>query len=537
MELLLSVEQMARMDGLASSELGLPSICLMENAGRGCAEIVVEEIARRGALQTAILCGPGNNGGDGYVIARNLVNLGLQPVVYSLCPASKLKGDAAVNRSVLENMGYQVEELVEGDPLPDFRDFDLVVDAVLGTGIKGAARGMTASLIAALSDSAVPVVSVDIPSGVEGDTGKISGPAVLADRTVTMCAVKRGLLLPPGSDYAGEIHVVDIGYAPEHFAEGAEWTVYHEEDVLDLLPGRFSSSHKGSYGKVLLVAGSAGMGGAALLASRTVMRTGAGMARLAAPAELAATLAPAMPEVMTHWVKGPARLEESAADELLEACDWADALVVGPGMGRHESTMKLVRRLVRESPLPVVLDADGLFAFNGETELFKERNSPLCITPHHGEFLRLLGTDKQVSLHAMIVRASELATDLGLALVLKGAPSVILGPEGDVMVNNTGNDGLSTAGSGDVLTGMIAGLAAQGLELDDAAVAGCHLHGLAGDLCARRLGRRSMTSVELMDSVQAAFLALERLEANPAGEDRAESGHGCSCSCHGHEDH
>lgn len=505
MELVLSVEQMNRMDRLASEELGLPSICLMENAGRGCAEAILEEADKRGARRVAILCGAGSNGGDGYVIARSLANQGLDAEIYSLAPAGKLKGDAAVMRKVVENMGLTVVDVLDEAAIPDFREVDLVVDALLGTGLKGAPTGLTAKVIAAVCDSAVPAVAIDVPSGVQGDSGKVEGAAIQAELTLTMAAAKRGLLLAPGRDFAGEIRVVDIGYAPGDLLEGGEWGRADEHDLVGLLPGRVSSSHKGDYGKVLLLAGSPGMAGAALLASRAALRSGAGMARLAAPDGVVNQIAGAMPEVMTLALSG----DRKDLDRVLEALEWADALAIGPGLGREAGTKKMVRELLRRSSVPTVLDADGLAAFDGEPSALGDRQAPLCITPHGGEFLRLLGREGEFSQHAMLQRALELATEHDLTLVLKGAPTAILAPGGDVLLNGTGDHGMATAGVGDVLTGLLAGLAAQGLELEDAAILGVHLHGLAGDLAQARFGARGMTALEVLNFLPAAFRALE----------------------------
>jgi ADP-dependent NAD(P)H-hydrate dehydratase / NAD(P)H-hydrate epimerase len=518
MELVLSVEQMQRMDRLASEELGLPSVCLMENAGRGCAEAVLEEVDRRGARRVAILCGGGNNGGDGFVIARNLANQGLDPEIYALVPAARTTGDAAIMRGVVEKMGLPVVELDGEEAIPDFRGMDLVVDALLGTGLKGAPTGLTAQLISAVADSAVPVIAIDIPSGIQGDSGKVEGAAIQAELTLTMAAAKRGLLLAPGRDYCGEIRVVDIGYAPGDLVEGAEWGRADEHDLRGLLPLRGPSSHKGDHGKVLLLAGSLGMAGAALLASRAALRSGAGMARLAAPEAVVAQLAGAMPEVMTLPLAG----DRKDLERLLAALDWADILAVGPGLGTEPGTRKLVRELLRRCGKPTVLDADGLAAFDGEPKALGEREAPLCITPHGGEFLRLLGKQGEFSQHAMLLRAGELATELELTLVLKGAPTVIHTAGGDVLISGTGNHGMATAGVGDVLTGLIAGLAAQGLELDDAALLGVHLHGLAGDLAAQRFGPRGMTAVEVLGFLPAAFRALE----DPPHAESGHEGHG-----------
>ncbi len=511
MDLILSVSQMSAMDQHAIKELGLPGICLMENAGRGAAEAILDEVEKRDADSIAILCGGGNNGGDGYVIARHLVNQGLDPQVFALAPASKLKGDAATNRKVVENMGVQVQDLTDDGDLPDFREFDLVIDAMLGTGVKGSPQGVYARIIGAVTDSLTPVIAIDIPSGVQGDTGAVEGPAIMAESTLTMGAVKRGLLLPPGVDYTGEVQVLDLGYDPEAMTTGEEWLSITEGEVRRMLPTRRQASHKGDYGKVLLLAGAEGMLGAAALSAASVLRSGAGMVRVATPASLCHLLSSMVPEAMT--LPGLASTPEGSLayanmETLSQAIEWADILAIGPGLGRHPETQQLVRELVLESPLPVVLDADGLFAFNGKPEHLAKGHSPVVITPHHGEFQRLFarGDDKLVS---MVEIAASFAADTGVTVLLKGAPSITAATSGEVLVNTTGNHGMSTAGSGDVLTGLLAGLSAQGMDMDIATACAAWLHGLAGDLASVRLGPRGMTAGDIRDHLPAAFKYLE----------------------------
>ena len=511
MDLVLSVSQMAAMDHNVIQELGLPGVCLMENAGRGAAEALLDEVDKREAESVAILCGGGNNGGDGYVIARHLLNQGLDPKVFALAPAVKLKGDAATNRRVLENMGLAVVDLDDDSDLPDFREFDLIVDALLGTGLKGAAQGVYARMIGAVTDSMTPVIAIDIPSGVQGDSGKVEGPAIMAERTLTMACVKRGLLLPPGVDYTGEVDVIDIGYDPGVMISGEEWLCLSQEEVHSMLPGRRQSSHKGDYGKVLLIAGAEGMLGAAALAAASVLRAGAGMVRVAIPGELCHALSGLVPEAMTLpglSATPDGTLAYENLDALRKAIEWADVLAIGPGMGRHAETQQLVRELVLESPLPVVLDADGLFAFNGKPESLADGHSPIVVTPHHGEFQRLFGRGGS-DLVNMTELAISFAADTGVTVLLKGAPSITAATSGEVLVNTTGNHGMSTAGSGDVLTGLLAGLSAQGIDMDIATACAAWIHGLAGDLASVRLGPRGMTAGDIRDHLPLAFKYIE----------------------------
>jgi NAD(P)H-hydrate epimerase len=529
MDWILSDDEMKACDRRAIEELGLPGLCLMENAGRGCAEAILDHLEDGGGAHVTVCCGGGNNGGDGYVIARWLANAGVEVRVLSAVPASALKGDAAVMRGICEKLELEIIDLEPEGDLPELRDTDLIVDALLGTGGGGAPRGTVQRLIAALGDVQVPVWSIDLPSGVDADSGEVPGAAIQAEHTLTMAAPKRGLLLPPGRDFVGELTVVDIGYHVESLLEGEPWARAEERELAGLLPPRAPSGHKGDFGKVLLLAGSPGMAGAAQLCSRAVLRCGAGLARLASDEETIRQIAGQMPEVMTLPL--PAENAKKRLERLLKALEWADVLALGPGLGRAEETRGLVRELVRLSPVPVVLDADGLDAFRGKLELLGERESDLCLTPHAAEFDRLTGGDPQASAFRRALAAQKLAAEHEITVVLKGAPSVICQSAGDLLLNRTGSDALATGGAGDVLTGMIAGLAAQGLELDQAALLGCDLHGLAGDLAAAELGPHGVTSPDLLRTIPAAILALGR--GHRHGHDDE---HGCGCG-HAHGRH
>jgi ADP-dependent NAD(P)H-hydrate dehydratase / NAD(P)H-hydrate epimerase len=525
MEAILSVEEMKRMDRLAVEELGLPSICLMENAGRSCAQAISDYIDSKDIESVAILCGPGNNGGDGYVIARCLANMGLIVDTFATCESEKQSPDARVMRGVADSMGLPMSVLKPGEDLPDLNSYGLLIDALLGTGLSGAARGLCSDLIDSIDDCKAQVISIDIPSGVQGDTGAVDGSAVTADLTLSMAASKRGLVLTPGCNHVGEMQIVDIGYMPALFLEGKEWVLPDEEDLHSLLPHRMPSGHKGDFGKVLVLAGSDGMLGAALLCAGAVLRSGAGMVKLACPPEVASQVAQAMPEVMTVTLPSEATL-----DDLKESIEWADAVAVGPGLGREPARMQLVRDLLANCELPLVLDADGLFAFKAAAQDLCKRKCDLLITPHHGEFQRMLDAGEDQLSHSGLVEAGLLLTaEAELTLLLKGAPSITLIPDGQVFLNASGNDGMATAGSGDVLTGLLAGLLAQGMGSEDASILGAHLHGLSGDMSASRAGKRGMTAVDLLMHLP---LALQSFEAGLEHEHAEESG----CGCGGHDE-
>ncbi|MCB1046278.1 MAG: NAD(P)H-hydrate epimerase, partial [Calditrichaeota bacterium] len=299
MSCILSVEQMKEMDRASVEDLGLAALCLMENAGRGCADLLARRIEEWNCSWPAILCGTGNNGGDGYVIARMLANRGIDCTIFALGKPAGLSPETAANRAIVEKMGLELVPVTNPAELPDLREFDLLIDCVLGTGLKGAARTLTGALIGLINDSGVPVVAIDIPSGVQGDTGLALGPAVIARETLTMAAPKRGLVLQPGRELSGPWTTVDIGYDTGLFEGGEEWQWLTPAALAPALPRRHSAFHKGLAGHVLVIAGSTGLTGAAMLASQAAQRSGAGLVRLALPASLNAICESALPEIMT----------------------------------------------------------------------------------------------------------------------------------------------------------------------------------------------------------------------------------------------
>ena len=520
MRTVLNVAQMQLLDQEAVSRLGIPDIVLMENAGRSTAESIIKLLEERESAAIAILAGKGNNGGDAFVIARHLYHQGVPADIFTTATPKEYKGSAAINLKILQNLGIHIEVLESTTDFPDLREWDIIVDGLLGTGIKGAASGLQAELINAINESGATVVAIDIPSGVAGDSGLCEGPAVIADLTVTMCTPKRGLLLPPGRDRCGRLETAYIGYDPEDLAAEDFWLETERDDVGYLLPLRSASAHKGDAGKVIAVAGSRGLTGAALLATRSTLVSGCGMTTLFCPESLNLIFAAGLAELMTAPVAetDTQSLSLAALETILDFQEWGDLLMVGPGLGRHPETVQLVQQLLTRAQLPMVIDADALWAVAQQPELLAECQVPVCLTPHHGEFLRLVGAPPgEEPYHTLIERAVEFAGTLGVTLVLKGSPTAIISPLGEVILNSSGNAGMATAGSGDVLTGIISGLAVQGMDLPEAAVAGVWLHGAAGDMAARTLTAFGVTASDLIEFLPLALSDLldprERHEA------------------------
>lgn len=493
---LVTGERMREMDRRAIAG-GIPGLELMERAGRGLLRSI---LARRPGLskrRVAIVCGRGNNGGDGLVLARLLRERGLWPDLLLTVPPDSLRGDAAENARRAAACGFIVRMAGERERerLTRLSAHDLVVDAVLGTGLQGPAHGEAAAWIHAMNAGSAPVVAVDIPSGLSADTGAVAGAAVGAAWTVTMGMPKLGLLFPPARGLAGEVDIVDLGFPPTVIDDVGVAAYLPEAPLLaGWLPAPGTGSHKGDWGKLLIIGGSPGLTGALALAATGALRTGAGLVRIGLPRSLHPILAAQVTSAMTIPLPEgeDGQLLRTAADEILARFgDW-DALVVGPGLGRFPECERLVMSLLGRWRAPLVLDADALNALASwgtdswvpRAREIRAAGSPggVVLTPHLGEMSRLTGRSLQELRVDPVAVAREWAVRWGVTLVLKGAPSVTAGPDGRVWVNPTGNSGLATGGSGDVLAGVIGALLGQGLPGPQAAVLGCYLHGLAADL-------------------------------------------------------
>ena len=511
MQIVVTAAEMAALDRACQEQLGLPALLLMENAGRGTADIARTMLGAPAGKRVLIVCGPGNNGGDGFVIARHLANAGAVITLWAVTARARISGDALVNLTILEKMGGAVTFL-ENLPAAPCPPPHLIIDAMLGTGASTPLRGLLAEMTGLLNTLAVPILAVDLPTGVAADTGAVSGEAIQARATAVMARLKRGLLLSPGREHAGALHLVDIGMPPD-WAPPAGPPVRRLEaaDIAARLPHRAITAHKNSLGSVGIIAGSLGYTGAAVLAASAALRAGCGLCYLAAATSLLPLLAPKLTEVIT-WPFAdeiPGVLSEAAWPEWSGAITARTALAVGPGLGQHPRTAALVHRLLREMHQPLVLDADGLTLCAGDLALLQHYPGTLILTPHPGEFSRLTGIPVRDLLADPLAAAGAWARQLGHILVLKGNPTLIAAPEGALYLNHTGNPGMATAGSGDVLTGLIAGLLAQGFAPLDAALCGVWLHGAAGDLAAEHKGEMGMIAGDLLETLPLAIQALQ----------------------------
>jgi len=483
--------EMRLIDKRAINEYGIPGIVLMENAGVSVVKEIEKIIGDYRDKRICVFAGKGNNGGDGFVVARHAVNRGAKVKVFLVGQKSAVTGDAQANLLILERMNIEVVELRrdrDWDKARIAAQFaDCLVDALLGTGIHGEISAEFAQAVDLIHEADKPVISIDIPSGIHSDTGQICGKAVKAVCTVTFGLPKLGLLLYPGFNYTGQVVVADIGIPHQLLTDPQiKQNQIIREHVRTILPKRHSAAHKGSCGKVLVVAGSQGLTGAAFLSSSAALRAGAGLVTLGIAAGLHDIMEVKLTEVMTHPLPEIAKgiLGSSSLEDIFLLASDNDVLAIGPGLGRAPDTLAMVRDVVQLAERPLVIDADALFALAGHTEILSGASVLPVVTPHPGEMARLMGRSNGEINGNRIATARQAAEQWGSIVVLKGAHTVIAFPDGEIYINLTGNPGMATGGTGDVLTGIIAGLIAQGLSSHDAAVAGVYLHGLAGDMAA-----------------------------------------------------
>lgn len=512
---LLSAAEMKRIDRRAIEEFSIPGMVLMENAAIRTVEMIGEMLPQVAGSQVIILAGRGNNGGDGLAIARHLVSMGARVLVFMMADPDLLTGDAAANYGITSRLEAEIHPLT-GEMhldklLVSILQADLIVDAIYGIGFTGQLSEFESKVVRMANWSSLPVVSVDIPSGVEADTGRVHGEAVRATCTVTFALPKIGLILEPGKEYAGTVSVADITI-PRTLMEAGELQTHliTENMVCDLIKRREAESHKGTYGHVLAVGGSRGMSGAIGMTALASLRAGAGLATAAVPASICSLANSAAAELMAVPLpeNGDGTIAMEAAPILENLLGTVNVCALGPGMSRYSDAAGIVEQVLEKSGVPVIIDADGLNALEGQTGTLKNRQIPVVITPHPGEMARLTGMSISEIQSRRLEIARRYAQEWGIIVVLKGNKTVVAGPDGRVFVNVNGNAGMATGGSGDVLTGIIAGLLAQGLKVLDASVAAVFVHGLAGDLAAAELGMTAMIAGDLIRYLPESFKQL-----------------------------
>jgi len=501
-----SANEMRELDRRAIEEYGIPGVVLMENAGRGATDTIEDMLVTDKIDTVLIIAGKGNNGGDGFVVARHLVNRGLDCSILLIGKVSEVDGDARINLDIALKMGVEVREAVSDISLveEEIRSAGLVVDALFGTGLSKEVGGFYAEVIDRINMADSPIVSLDIPSGLDASTGRVLGTTVEADMTVTFCLPKIGSIIHPGVDYVGELILVDIG-APIDLLEdrALKTSLILEEDAAEVLLPRDENSHKGSYGHLLVVAGSRGKTGAAVLAAEAAMRSGAGLVTLAAPESLNNILENKLTEIMTEPLpeEKDGFLGKGSAKKILSALEGKSTLLLGPGISRQDETGKVVRELLANLSIPAVIDADALWHLSGALELIHDSKASLILTPHPGEMARLLGISVAEVQADRIGISREFAVEYACYLILKGARTIIATPSGETFINTTGNPGMASGGTGDVLAGLVGSLLAQGCSPLESSIAGVYIHGLAGDMAAEEMGEAGLIASDIIGKI------------------------------------
>lgn len=511
--LLVTADEMQDMDQKTIHSFGIPGLVLMENAGRGAVEALLLKINAWDIKKIAVITGRGNNGGDGFVMARYLMEKGFKVTAFLLASKEAVKGDARVNLRLFEILCGRSpgSSLVEIETEAEFKTnksrmlhHDLFIDAILGTGLNAALRGVIKDAVELMNASKKPVFSVDIPSGLNADTGKPLGTAVNAFATATFAFAKAGHILYPGNIHTGELSIIDIGI-PKFIADEKEiqLRLIEKQDIAAFFPPREFNSHKGSYGHVLVIAGSTGKTGAAALCADAAVRCGTGLVTLGAPESLLPVMESLVLEPMTHPLpeKEKGFLSETCLKDILILLKGKQALALGPGLGTREGTKKLVQGLIEQSPVPMVLDADAVNCIAENPGVLKKKTRPAILTPHPGEMARLCKHSTQDVQADRIGTARKFAAEFEAILVLKGAQTVIALPDGNAFINPTGNPGMASGGMGDVLTGMIAGFLAQGFSPEDASLAGVYIHGLCADILSKERGAFGFVAKEMIRSI------------------------------------
>jgi NAD(P)H-hydrate epimerase len=520
--LVLTASEMARLDRQTIEEIGIPGVVLMENAARGAAEFFLRTVPDLLKRRIVVVSGGGNNAGDGFVLARLFHNKGAAVRVVCLRSPDRLQGDALINFRILERMNLPV---VVWDEDRDFANQwhwieqnEAVVDAILGTGLNSEVQGLYRQVIEALNTLTVPVLAVDVPSGLDTTTGRPLGAAVRAHATATFGFLKVGHLVSPGENYVGEIHVVDIGIPPSLAeASGIKRFWLDKQLASQWLQPRPFGTHKGTAGHVAVLSGSLGKTGAATLICQGAARVGAGLVTLFIPASLNPILEVKLTEAMTYPIPETAEQtpNSTALPEILAFLEGKQALAMGPGISLHPETQLLVTTLLPQTTCPVVLDADALTVLADHIELLQKASVPLILTPHPGEMARLIRCSNREVQENRVEIASEFSRTHGLTLVLKGHRTLIASPDGSLAINSSGNPAMASGGMGDALTGMIAGFLAQGFEPFQAACLGVYIHGAAADERFLGVASRGLVASDLLDRVPQVIGRLEGYPGSP----------------------
>ncbi len=504
-----TVQQIRNIDRRAIREFEIPGPVLMENAASSVLAEMEKFFDGLAGVRVGIICGKGNNGGDGFALARRLRIRGVPVRVALLASFTAVSGEAKVNLSILRRMDVEITQNASARFVAEVSTWsDVIVDALLGVGLSSPLKGLYAQAVDTINASGRPVVAIDVPTGIDADTGAVMGTAVNADLTVTMALLKRGLVLFPGARHAGTVRIADIGIPSEVIEkEKINVGLLNKGALLGMLGQRNRDAHKGDFGHLLVVAGSPGKAGAAAMTAKSALRTGTGLVSVGTPNGLVPIIQQQVFESMcipsAESIDGTIGL--GAENELLKVAAKMSACAIGPGLSTHYETVQMVRSFLQQITIPVVIDADGLNALAGSLEVLRKTRGPVIMTPHPGEMARLSGISISDVQKDRIGIATVFAAKYKVTLALKGAGTVIATPDGLVYINTTGNPGMATGGTGDALTGMIGSLLAQGHASLQAVCLGVYLHGLAGDLAAKEKGEAGMIAGDLIEKIPQAL--------------------------------
>lgn len=501
-----TTSEMKKLDKVAIETYGIPGIVLMENAGRGAADIILRHFGDVQKKKVGIFVGKGNNGGDGLVIGRYLHQRGVPVKIYLLTQKDQISGDAKVNLDIVSRMKVPMSEIPGKKTLSQYKGeidhLSLVVDSIFGTGLKSEVKGIFRDIIGYINDLEVPIVAVDTPSGLDCDNGRPNGICVKADLTITFGLPKLGQLIHPGLDFVGGLEVIDIGIPNKAVSRAdIKTNLITKNIVSSLIKDRIPDTHKGTYGHLLVIAGSVGKTGAAALTSLGALRVGAGLVTLGIPEGLNSTMEAKLTEIMTEPLPQTNKHTFSlgAFERICQLVPKKRALAIGPGISTHPETIKLVLKLIEELTIPLVVDADGISALTGHLNILDQAKEKVILTPHPGEMAKVLEISTSEVQKDRVGITRKVARRHRVYVVLKGARTIVGDPEGNIYINPTGNPGMATGGVGDVLTGMIGGLLVQGYNALDSCLLAVYIHGLVGDLIAQERGEMGIVAMDFVE--------------------------------------
>lgn len=499
---------MKEIDRKAMGDYGIPGTVLMENAGIQTVIALEKKFHNISQKKVAVFAGKGNNGGDGAVVARHLHNKGIKVDIFLFAKKEDTSPDSKINMNIAQKIGVTIHELKNFDHLKSFKTqlihSHIFIDALLGTGITPPVKGILQSAIPFLNDLNKFILSIDIPSGLNSDHGNVDGEVVRADMTVTFCRPKRCHFLYPAAEYVGELKVVDISIPDKIIsAENIKVQTVDQKDILFLLNKRKPASHKGTYGHLLVIGGSTGKGGAAAMASLSALRIGTGLVSLAVPESLNASIETNLLEVMSIPLPetDQGSIDISGKDIIIKSLKNKSAVLIGPGISTYSKTVEFLLAVISEIKVPLIIDADGLNCLSGHLDILKKSKESVIITPHPGEMSRLTGKPVNEVQADRIGIAQGFASDYNVYVILKGAGTIIANPKGDTFINTTGNPGMATAGTGDVLAGIVAGLVAQKIPASEASKAAVFIHGLAGDIVSQKKDQISLIATDIINEI------------------------------------